>query len=75
VTGCGDHGGLFDNDGRSILYLSNFGSNQLRSQHGDGTLTRYGRRGRWTIPRLEHGATFADFDPDEVVETSMFLNY
>jgi hypothetical protein len=56
--------GDFDNDGRTDLYLSNFGSNQLWRNDGDGTFTDVTAKAGVDDPRWSSGATFVDLDRD-----------
>ena len=66
--------GDYDADGWDDLYVTNFGSNQLWRNRGDGTFEETTERARaddirWTVP-----ATFVDFDRDGYLD--LFLaNY
>ncbi|HEY4592074.1 MAG TPA: VCBS repeat-containing protein, partial [Thermoanaerobaculia bacterium] len=66
--------GDFDNDGRVDLYLSNFGSNQLWHNNGDGTFTDVTARAGVDDPHWSSGATFADLDRDGWLDLYV-LNY
>lgn len=62
--GMGAAVGDFDNDGRPDLYLTNFGSNQLWKNNGDGTFKDVTRAAGADDPRWSASASFADFDRD-----------
>ena len=66
--------GDFDNDGRIDLYISNFGSNQLWHNNGDGTFTDVTARAGVDDPHWSSGATFADLDRDGWLDLYV-LNY
>jgi hypothetical protein len=66
--------GDFDNDGRVDLYISNFGSNQLWHNNGDGTFTDVTAKAGVDDPRWSSGATFVDLDRDGWLDLYV-LNY
>jgi hypothetical protein len=72
--GMGVATGDFDNDGRVDLYISNFGSNQLWHNNGDGTFTDVTARAGVDDPRWSSGATFVDLDRDGWLDLYV-LNY
>lgn len=54
----------YDNDGDIDLYLSNFGSNQLWRNRGDGTFEDVTTRAGVDDPRWSFPAVFFDYDRD-----------
>lgn len=56
--------GDFDNDGRPDLYVSNFGSNQLWRNLGDGRFADVTAAAGIDDPRWSVSATWLDFDRD-----------
>ncbi len=72
--GMGAATGDFDNDGRTDLYLANFGSNQLWRNNGDGTFTDVTAKAGVDDLRWSAGATFADLDRDGWLDLFV-LNY
>lgn len=70
-AGVGDPGygmglavGDYDSDGDPDLYLTNFGSNVLYRNRGDGTFTDVTRDARVADPRYSASSTFLDYDSD-----------
>ncbi len=70
-AGVGDPGygmgmavGDYDNDGHPDLYLTNFGSNVLYRNGGDGTFTDVTRDAGVDDPRYSASSTFLDYDSD-----------
>jgi enediyne biosynthesis protein E4 len=62
--GMGVAAGDFDNDGRVDLYLTNFGSNQLWRNKGDGRFEDVTAKAGADDPRWSVSASFADLDRD-----------
>ena len=62
--GMGVATGDFDNDGWTDLYITNFGSNQLLRNRGDGTFDDVTAASGADDPRWSVAATFFDFDRD-----------
>ncbi len=56
--------GDFDNDGFVDLYLTNFGTNQLLHNNGDGTFTDVSKKSGTDISGWSVSAAFLDFDRD-----------
>lgn len=70
-AGVGDPGygmglavGDYDSDGDPDLYLTNFGSNVLYRNDGDGTFTDVTRDAGVDDPRYSASSTFVDYDSD-----------
>ncbi|MCY3777840.1 MAG: CRTAC1 family protein, partial [Candidatus Aminicenantes bacterium] len=56
--------GDYDSDGDPDLYLTNFGSNVLYRNNGDGTFTDVTRDAGVDDPRYSASSTFVDYDSD-----------
>ncbi len=63
-VGMGVATGDYDNDGAVDLYLTNFGSNQLLHNDGDGTFTDATAAAGADDPRWSTSAAFFDYDRD-----------
>ncbi len=62
--GMGAATGDYDNDGDVDLYVTNFGSNVLYRNNGNGTLTDVTREAGVDDPRWSSSAAFVDYDRD-----------
>jgi len=62
--GMGVAAGDFDNDGWVDLYVTNFGSNRLYRNDGDGTFTDVTEKSGTDDPRWSVPAVFFDYDGD-----------
>ncbi len=62
--GMGAAVGDFDNDGDPDLYVTNFGSNVLYRNNGDGTFSDITRRANVDDARWSTSAAFVDYDGD-----------
>nr|VFK68121.1 MAG: Repeat domain-containing protein [Candidatus Kentron sp. UNK]VFK73395.1 MAG: Repeat domain-containing protein [Candidatus Kentron sp. UNK] len=60
--------GDFDNDGWPDLYITNYGSNQLLHNNGDGTFRDVTREAGVDEPRWSVSAAFLDFDRDGLLD-------
>nr|VFK49784.1 MAG: Repeat domain-containing protein [Candidatus Kentron sp. TC] len=62
--GMGAAVGDFDNDGWPDLYITNYGSNQLLRNNGDGSFRDVTEKAEVDEPRWSVSASFLDFDRD-----------
>ena len=62
--GLGAAVGDFDNDGYPDLYVTNFGSNILYRNRGDGTFEDVTKNSGTDDPRFSTSASFVDYDQD-----------
>ena len=75
--GMGAAVGDYDNDGYPDLYITNFGSNVLYRNNGDGTFTDVTKHAGVDDPRWSASAAFVDYDHDGRLDlfVSSYLNY
>ena len=75
--GMGAAVGDYDNDGYPDLYITNFGSNVLYRNNGDGTFTDVTKHAGVDDPRWSASAAFVDYDRDGRLDifVSSYLNY
>ena len=75
--GMGVATGDYDNDGNPDLYVTNFGSNVLYRNNGNGTFTDVTRQAGADDPRWSTSAAFLDYDRDGKLDLFVgnYLNY
>ena len=75
--GMGAAVGDYDNDGYPDLYITNFGSNVLYRNNGDGAFTDVTKHAGVDDPRWSASAAFVDYDRDGRLDlfVSSYLNY